>query len=266
MLSLKLYYSTFPLLSVFHIQNTITACINAFANDSIEYSYHRLHGFQEKIDSRPLFEMESLDYDELYRRYDMENHFLKMIDSAIYQNPAFSLSIVRALARKAAERGGASIVDINEITQRSVQKITASQSGYEQSNFTRSMVYELTEAVRRHRLHYGSYSAPIQKIVEYLDLNYSQKISFSHLADMAHFSEAHLSKTFKKETGTTITQHIIQIRCKKAAQLLKDTDLSVQEISCFVGYLDNNYFVKIFKKQYGLTPTAFRSQRQTADQ
>lgn len=171
MLSLKLYYSTFPLLSVFHIQNTITACINAFANDSIEYSYHRLHGFQEKIDSRPLFEMESLDYDELYRRYDMENHFLKMIDSAIYQNPAFSLSIVRALARKAAERGGASIVDINEITQRSVQKITASQSGYEQSNFTRSMVYELTEAVRRHRLHYGSYSAPIQKIVEYLDLS-----------------------------------------------------------------------------------------------
>lgn len=196
-LSLKLYYSTFPLLSVFHIQNTITACINAFANDSIEYSYHRLHGFQEKIDSRPLFEMESLDYDELYRRYDMENHFLKMIetgntkdvltaysemvmsrqsdhkmiDSAIYQNPAISLSIVRALARKAAERGGASIVDINEITQRSVQKITASQSGYEQSNFTRSMISELTEAVRMHRLHYGSYSAPIQKIVEYLDLS-----------------------------------------------------------------------------------------------
>lgn len=94
-----------------------------------------------------------------------------MIDSAIYQNPAISLSIVRALARKAAERGGASIADINEITQRSVQKITASQSGYEQSNFTRSMVYELTEAVRRRRLHYGSYSAPIQKIVEYLDLS-----------------------------------------------------------------------------------------------
>lgn len=285
-LSLKLYYSTFPLLSVFHIQNTVTACMNALANDSVEYSYHRLHGFQEQIDPRPLFEADSLDYDELYRRYDSENHFLKMIetgntqdvmtaysemimslksphkmiDSAVYLNPAISLSIVRALARKAAENGGASIVDINEITQRTVQKITASQNYFEQSNFTRSMIYELTEAVRRHQLHYGAYSAPIQKIVEYLDLNYSQEISFEYLAKIAHFSEAHLSKTFKKEVGTTITQHIIQLRCKKAASLLKETDWSIQEISSFVGYLDNNYFVKVFKKQYGLTPTAFRSQ------
>lgn len=289
-LSLKLYYNTFPLLSVFHIQNTITACINAFTDGSREYSYHRLHGFQEKMDSRPLFEMEALDYDELYRRYDVENHFLKMIetgnteavltaysemvmspesthkmiDSAVYQNPAISLSIVRALARKAAEQGCASVIDINEITQRTVQKIASSQNYLEQSHFTRTMICELTEAVRMHRLHYGAYTPPIQRIVEYLDLNYSQEISYTHLADIAHFSEAHLSKIFKKETGTTITQYIIQLRCQKAAQMLKETHLSVQEISSFVGYLDNNYFVKIFKKQYGLTPTAFRTQHQEA--
>lgn len=284
-LSLKLYYSTFPLLSVSHVQNTITACMNAFADNSMEFSYHRLHGFQEKIDARPLFETESLDYDELYRRYDSENHFLKMIetgnteevltacsemimppklhhkmiDSAIYQNPVISLSIIRALARKAAENGGASIVDINEITQRAVQKITSSQNYLEQINFTRSMIQELTEAVAKHKLHFGAYSVPVQRILEYLELNYSQEISFSHLAEMVHLSEAYLSKVFKKEVGVTITRHIMHIRCQKAAQLLKDTRLSVQEISNYVGYPDNNYFVKIFKKQYGVTPTAFRS-------
>lgn len=273
------------LLSVFHIQNTITACINAFTGNSIEFSYHRLHGFQEKIDAKPLFETESLDYDELYRRYDGENHFLKMIetgntkavmtaysemtmspksphkmiDTAIYQNPVISLSIVRALARKAAENGGASIVDINEITQRTVQKITSSQDYPDHLNFTLSMIYELTEAVHKHQLHFGAYSAPIQKILEYLDLNYSQKISFPHLAEMVHFSEAYLSKIFKKEVGVTITQYIMHIRCKKAAQLLKDTNLSVQEISSYGGYPDNNYFVKVFKNQYGVTPTDFRS-------
>lgn len=287
LLSLKLYYNSFPLLSAFHMQNAIIACINAFTNGSMEFAYRRLHGFQEKIDARPLFETESLNYDELYRRYDVENHFLKMIeagnvedvliaysemtmspkaphkliDSAIYQNPVISLSIVRALARKAAERGGASIVEINEITQRTVQKITSSQNYLEQSNDTRSMIYELTEAVRKHRLHFGAYSAPIQKIMEYLELNYSQEISFPRLAEMVHFSEAYLSKTFKKETGITITQHIIHIRCQKAAQLLKDTQLSIQEISSFVGYSDNNYFVKVFKKQYGVTPSAFRANR-----
>lgn len=283
--SLKLYYSNFPLLSVAHMQNTITACINAFTNGSAEFSYRRLHGFRETIDARPLFETEPLDYDELYRRYDVENHFLKMIetgntrevmtaysemimspksphkliDSAVYQDPIISLSIVRALARKAAENGGASIVEINEITQRAAQKATSTHNYTEQINYTRSMIRELTEAVHRHKIHFGSYSEPIQRVIEYLELNYSQEISFTHLSDMVHFTQSYLSKTFKKEVGVTITQYIITIRCENAAQLLKDTNLSIQEISNFVGYPDNNYFVKVFKKQFGFTPTAFRS-------
>jgi YesN/AraC family two-component response regulator len=66
---------------------------------------------------------------------------------------------------------------------------------------------------------------------------------------------------FKKETGWTMTEYIALMRCKKAARLLKKTDLPVQEISSYVGYSDNNYFVKVFKKIYDLTPSEYRKTR-----
>ena len=285
-IALKLYYTAFPLLSVYHMQNTISACMNAFSESSAEFSYRRLHGFHESIDSAPLFRAESVDYSELHRRYDTENHFLNMIETGnvenvltaydetgsrsaptnepyligVYRNPASGLAMVRALARKAAENSGLSVIIIDEITQKAVQ-IMASLTDYrEQVTVTRNMLVELTQAVRNHLLRLGDYSAPINKVVEYLSLNFSQEISLSYLADMVHFSDSHLSKTFKRETGITISGYIARLRCEHAARMLKDTDLSIQEISNYVGYPDNNYFVKVFKKQYGVTPTAFRSE------
>ena len=283
--SLKLYFTAFPLLSSYHIQDTVSACINAFSSSPIDFSYRRLHGFHETFDSTPLFRAESVDYSDLYRKYDAENHFLKMIETgnvekvltaydevsmlsssdkqpyrtSIYQNPLSGLSTVRALARKAAETSGLSVITIDEITQKAIQLMTSSLHYREQVEITRNMLLELTQAVRNHLLHKGNYSAPINRVIEYLSFHFSQEIPLSYLSDMAHFSDSHLSKVFKKETGTTISEYIARLRCQHAAQLLRDTTLSVQEISNYVGYPDNNYFVKVFKKQYGVTPTAFRS-------
>ena len=54
---------------------------------------------------------------------------------------------------------------------------------------------------------------------------------------------------------------IRRLRCQEAAQMLKKTDLPIQEISFYVGYPDNNYFVKVFRSEYGVTPTDYRSKK-----
>ena len=69
----------------------------------------------------------------------------------------------------------------------------------------------------------------------------------------------YLSRLFKKEMGITLTAYIADLRTKKAAELLKTSMLSVAEIAMYVGYPDSNYFVKVFKKRYGMTPSAYRS-------
>ena len=65
-------------------------------------------------------------------------------------------------------------------------------------------------------------------------------------------------KKYKWFTEEEMTEYIALLRCKKAANLLKKTNLPIQEISSYVGYSDNNYFAKVFKKNYDMTPTEFR--------
>jgi AraC-like DNA-binding protein len=120
------------------------------------------------------------------------------------------------------------------------------------------MIVELTKAVHNHKLSLDKYSPSIQKVLEYINLHLGDHISNEDLSANANMSISHLAKVFKKETGVTMTEYIALLRCKKAANLLKKTNLPIQEISSYVGYSDNNYFVKVFKKNYDMTPTEFR--------
>lgn len=284
--SVQLYYSAFPLISSTHVRSTIIACIRAMSGRSDEYAYCNLRGTTAGIRlPQPLHE-ESL-YSTLHNRYNLENHFLHMIElgdvenvmiayreyremtlsglsqeryvTAVYQDYGIGLAMLRALARKAAERGGASLVEIHEITQRAVQNIYAARNAKEWATYSDVMILELTEAVRRSRMKLGGYSPLIRRTIEYIHLNYGQKISLSHLAELSHVSKSYLSKTFKDEVGTNISLYIEHLRCEKAAEMLRSGDLAVQEISSYVGYIDNNYFVKVFKKQFGMTPTEYRT-------
>lgn len=284
--SIKLYYSAFPILSSFVVRKTISGCIRAFSGSIEEYTYCRLHGTKEELKLPQVSFTDSLDYATLHQRYDIENRFLRMIETgdtdnvlaayhdmnihgmgknryitAVYEDPVIALSMLRTMARKAAERGGASIVEINEITQRAAQRMFVTQHRNEQIRCTQTMVYELTDAVRRHRYQAGDYSEPIKKAAEFLNLNFSQKITLAQLAQKVNLSEVYLSKTFKKEVGMTISQYISHLRCARAAELLKESDISIQEISNYVGYPDNNYFVKVFKAQYGVTPSEYRAEK-----
>ncbi|MBQ9611144.1 MAG: helix-turn-helix transcriptional regulator [Lachnospiraceae bacterium] len=284
--SLRLYYSAFPTLSTDQVRSTVMACVRSFGHMGEDYRYIRLRGDTDALPMLSLSHEEALDYSAVYARYDLENRFLRTIETgdtehvlitydrmsaqglsqkryvnAVYQDPGVSLSMVRALARKAAERGGASVVQINEITQRTVQKILSSPGMNDQNRLTRAMLVELSEAVRQHRLRAGNYSLPIQNTLEFLALNYSQELRLHDLASRAALSEAYLSKSFKKEVGMSITQYIANLRCTQAAQMLRDSSYPISEISSYVGYIDNNYFVKVFKKQYGMTPTEYRSSK-----
>lgn len=287
--SMRLYYSGLPLLSSTLVRNTVAACLNALNGTCREYSAHRVEKspLASRLPGKEEFER-SLDYDSVYRRYDLENRFLRMIETgdtanvlkafsdmsaygavqsrytnAVYMNPLVGLSMSRALVRKAAERGGASVIEINEITQRGMQRMMSAHNTEEQSRSCTEMIYELTDAVRRHRLDIGNYSVPIRKAMEYLLLNYTQEIKLSDLAQMANLSVSFFSKQFKKETGKTVFRYIAHLRCERAAELLRAGNWSVQDISAFVGYLDSNYFVKVFRKEHGMTPSEYRTRNVT---
>ena len=75
---------------------------------------------------------------------------------------------------------------------------------------------------------------------------------------MCSVSESYLSSLFKKETGTTITDYINSTRIRQALILLNTSSLPIGEVASRCGFLDSNYFSRIFKKQLGLSPREYR--------
>lgn len=116
------------------------------------------------------------------------------------------------------------------------------------------MLTELAMAVNENRKKAAGLSPAVLQVIEHIELNYSQNITTESLCRLTGYSSSRLSTLFKAETGKTVTEYIAFIRCEKAKELLTETQISIQNISSYVGYSDNNYFVKVFKKQYQTTP------------
>lgn len=103
-------------------------------------------------------------------------------------------------------------------------------------------------------------SASLKNALKYIDENYTKEIDIKELAKQEHISYTYFRTIFKKKTGTSPNQYIITIRLRNASLLLKQTELSIKEISESVGFADQMYFSRIFKKRFGMTPKEFRKQ------
>ena len=85
-----------------------------------------------------------------------------------------------------------------------------------------------------------------------------QDISVKTIADRVYLHPVYLSKVFKSVTGESLGDYIIRMRMERALYLLKHTNRRIYEITNELGYQNPQYFSKVFKKYYGLTPAEFR--------
>ena len=99
-----------------------------------------------------------------------------------------------------------------------------------------------------------------QSIREYVDQNYASDISRNSLSEIFYLDPDYASKLFKKETGISFGNYIIQKRMDVAKHLLHTTRLPINTIADNVGYGNYSYFIRLFKKMTGFTPIEFRNE------
>ncbi|MFD0680681.1 MULTISPECIES: response regulator transcription factor [unclassified Paenibacillus] len=102
----------------------------------------------------------------------------------------------------------------------------------------------------------------IEQIKDYLDKHFHEDTSLTWLAEHFHFSPQYISKRFKEVYHTTIVAYLTDLKMEKAKALLKGTALSIADIANQLGYEDENYFSKVFKKQVGLSPFPYRKEHE----
>lgn len=97
-----------------------------------------------------------------------------------------------------------------------------------------------------------------ERILDYISSHFTAPgITLRKVADIFFYNEKYLSALFVKKTGIKFTDHLNQLRIQHAVTLIKNHSKIVSEIAEKCGYNDPFYFSKIFKKQIGVTPTAF---------
>ena len=128
------------------------------------------------------------------------------------------------------------------------------------SDFTETLehVLEKNFKVQLSREKESNDSSIISYLKKYIDENYDKNLSLETLGVIAHLHPAYLSKIFKEATDVNISCYITEVRMKKAAQLLVQTQLQIHEVMAQVGYQKSQYFSKLFKERYGVTPKEYR--------
>ncbi len=99
-------------------------------------------------------------------------------------------------------------------------------------------------------------------IKKYIEENYGKNLSLDALGEIVHLHPAYLSKIFKETTDENLSNYITEVRLQKAAQLLEQTELRIHEIMEQVGYQKSQYFSKLFKGRYLVTPKEYRKMKQ----
>lgn len=103
----------------------------------------------------------------------------------------------------------------------------------------------------------------INKITSYVENNYQEQIHLSAIAEKLHLNYSYLSSYFNNHAKESFTDYVNKVRISKAKELLVDPNISISEISELVGYSDQSYFGKVFKKATGFTPSTYRKKHLT---
>ena len=105
------------------------------------------------------------------------------------------------------------------------------------------------------------YSLEVEQSIAYIKENYMRKISLASVAEHVGLSSGYLCRIFKDETGGSINTYINNLRMNKAGELLSDKNSYIKEVAVAVGFEDQLYFSRLFKRYSGLTPSEYRASK-----
>lgn len=116
-----------------------------------------------------------------------------------------------------------------------------------------------TRIVGNHEYRAGMPTARLNRVLEYINQNFSRELRLWELAQIAGMSPHYFCELFKASTGMTAHQYVLRCRIERAKKYLRDSKLTLSSVSTATGFADQSHFTKIFGRFVGVTPSRFRA-------
>lgn len=164
---------------------------------------------------------------------------------------------------RAVLEGGASVEEVFGLNDRYLLQL-------QQMNHVNDIADWLSEILQRFsdcvfNLKLIKHADVIRKAVHFMNANYTRKIVLQDVADHVYMSASYFSKIFNEEMGVSVSEYIRKVRVEKSKILLRESSSSLSEIATMVGFDDQSYFTKIFRKYTNQSPGIYRRNRGRSD-
>ncbi len=212
----------------------------------------------EKITSQKTDILEYIsksEFEELYRSLPV----MKL--QKVRANAAMIYNICNYIVGEALLKINLSDRDISEVTGYDdyQHKTTPENPDNQSKNLTEKNERDLYSEHKQRELLNSRENIILKPALDYIEKYYTRNISLNSMASLCNISTSYFSKLFRRTIGDNFSNHINRIRINKARELLETTDIPITNIALDLGFEDSGYFIKVFKKFEGVTPSKYRN-------
>ncbi len=172
------------------------------------------------------------------------------------------LELVVLLSRAALD-GGADIEQIFGLNFTYLNQIQRMRSADEIAYWLSRIMTRFSELV--FTLKNVKHASVMQNALKYIGARYTENLTLDDVAGAVFLSPTYFSKLFNEEMKCRFTTYLNSLRIAKAKLLLKNSDISLVDIAGLIGYEDQSYFTKMFKKMTGVSPGRYREAKGRSD-
>ena len=208
---------------------------------------------------------------ELVRRVasaDQEGaaRLLNEILGAVFFSASYDFEAVKArtlelmvLLSRAAVEGGAATDEIFGINHEHLREIDSIHTLDALSHWLARILRRFTDCV--FVLKDVKHVDVMQKSIRYIRTHYQEKLSLDAVAATVGLSPSYFSRIFKEEMGVPFTRYLNGVRIERGKELLNATRLELSDVASLVGFEDQSYFNRVFKRLTGTSPGRYRESR-----
>lgn len=204
-----------------------------------------------------LVEDGNINYREAFARYSTMANLGSFGDGTPTRQIKNQNIILVALITRAAIRGGLPAETAYTLSDLYIQKIEALKEIAELNDLVMIIMDDFISRVHQAKTD-SHISNTIRACMDYITFHITESLSVPKLAALVGYTDNYLSQKFKTETGTTLSEYILNVKMEYAKRALLSDDATITHVAEMLGFDSLSYFAKQFKRVTGMTPTEYR--------